>query len=274
MVGRAHRLARRRARRRRPADRLARRRAVRDVEDRRAAAAAAVPRRARRVAQPLPARRLQPDAARARPHARADRAGVVQGVRLRRRDLAVRAVRRAAQGRARRQRAGERAAAARRADRRLHRRHVPEGQERLVLEHLPAAAGAAHLRPDAVRARRQLALPALRRLHHQLLRLQPEGRLPRRPQRPGPVLVGLPALLRRRLPRPRARVLRGARGARRDRRRRDGRPRRALHGRERRVLPAARLVPEGHDAQADDALRRARVQHLLLVRRARTSCAR
>ena len=151
---------------------------------------------------------------------------------------------------------------------RLRRRHVPEGQERLVLEHLPAAAGAADLRPDAVRARRQLALPAVRRLHDQLLRLQPEGRLPRGPQQPGPVLGRLSQVLRRRLPRPRARVLRGAGGARRDPGRRDGRPCRALHGGQRRVVRAARLVREGQHAQADHALRRARLQHLLLVRRA------
>ena len=37
-------------------------------------------------------------------------------------------------------------------DRRVRRRDGSEGQERLVLEHLPAAAGPAHLRPDAVRA--------------------------------------------------------------------------------------------------------------------------
>ena len=274
MVGDPDREHHRRADRRRAADRLARRRAVRDVEARRPAAAAAVPRRPGRVAQPLPARRLQPDAARARPDARADRADVAEGVRLRHRDLAVRAVRRAAQARARRQRARERVPAAGRADRRLPRRHVPEGQERLVLEHLPAAAGAADLRADAVRARRQLALPAVRRLHDELLRLQPEGRLPRRPARRRPVLVGLPALLRRRLPRPRARVLRGAGGARRDRRARDARAGGALHGGERRVVPAAELVREGLGAQADDALRRARLQPLLLVRRARAGASR
>ena len=74
----------------------------------------------------------------------------------------------------------------------LRRRHVPQGQERLVLDDLPAAAGAAHLRPDAVRARRQRALPAVRRLRQELLRLQPARRLPRRPQRRRPLLERLP----------------------------------------------------------------------------------
>ena len=49
----------------------------------------------------------------------------------------------------RRLRAGERAAAARRAVRRLRRRDAAEGQERLVLVDLPAAAGPAAVRPDA-----------------------------------------------------------------------------------------------------------------------------
>ena len=48
---------------------------------------------------------------------------------------------------------------------------------------LPAAAGPAHLRPDAAHARRQRALPAVRRLRQELLRLQPARRLPGRPER-------------------------------------------------------------------------------------------
>ena len=55
-------------------------------------------------------------------------------------------------------------------------------------------------------------------LHQVLLRLQPEGRVPRRPQRPGSLLGRLPQAVRRRLPRARARLLQPARGARRARR--------------------------------------------------------
>ena len=58
-------------------------------------------------------------------------------------------------------------------------------------------------------------LHAVRGLHEVLLRLQPEGRLPGRPQRPDPLLGRLPQALRRRVPGPRARVLHAARGARR-----------------------------------------------------------
>ena len=89
-------------------------------------------------------------------------------------------------------------------DRRVRRRHGPEGQERLVLDDLPAAAGAAHLRPDAVRARRQQPLPAVRRLRQELLRLQPARGLPGRPQRRRRLLERLPQVLRRRLPGPRS----------------------------------------------------------------------
>ena len=55
-----------------------------------------------------------------------------------------------------------------------------------MLDDVPAAAGPAHLRPDAARAGRQRALPAVRRLREELLRLQPARRLPRRPQRRRP----------------------------------------------------------------------------------------
>ena len=69
---------------------------------------------------------------------------------------------------------------------RVPRRDRLQGQERLVQQHLPAAAGAAPLRADAVRHRRQHPLPALRRLHQELLRLQPQGRLSGRPVRSRP----------------------------------------------------------------------------------------
>ena len=52
-----------------------------------------------------------------------------------------------------------------------------------MLDDLPAAAGPAHLRPDAAADGRQRALPAVRRLRQELLRLQPARRLPGRPQR-------------------------------------------------------------------------------------------
>ena len=73
---------------------------------------------------------------------------------------------------------------------------------------LPAAAGAADLRPDAVRARRQQPLPAVRRLREVLLRLQPARRLPGRPQRHRRLLERLPQVLHRRLPGPRPGFLR------------------------------------------------------------------
>ena len=261
MAGAARRLADRRARRRRAADRSARHRAVRDVAAHDPAAAAAVHGRTGPVAQPVSAGGVEPDAARARHHARAQAAEVALRERLPDRDHAVRAVRRAAQGRARRQRPGERAAAARRDDGRLRRRHAAEGQERLVLDDVPAAAGPADLRPDPVRARRQQPLPAVRRMREELLRLQPARRLSRRPQRRRLVLERSPARLRRRLPRPRARVLHSRR-----RRLGDGRERARLHGGQRRELLGARLVRQGLVAHADHALRRARVLPLLLAR--------
>ena len=131
--------------------------ALRDVEAGDPGAAAAVARRAGAVAQRLPAVGLQPDAARARAVQGADRAGMAEGVRLRDRRGPVRRVRVAAQGRPRRLRARERAAAARRAGRRLRRRHAAQGEERLVLVDLPAAARPAAVRADAVQARRELA---------------------------------------------------------------------------------------------------------------------
>ena len=146
-------------------------------------AAVAVAGRARPVAQHLPAVGVQPDAARARALQGPDRARVAEGVRLRDRRGAVHRVRLAAQGRPRRLRPRERAAAARRAHRRLRRRDAAEGQERLVLVDLPAAADPAAVRPDALQARRQHPLHAVRGLHEVLLRLQPEGRVPRRPER-------------------------------------------------------------------------------------------
>ena len=108
-------------------------------------------RRAGRVAQPVPARCVQPDPAGAQAHAALTAPEVAEGVRLRHRVQPVHRLRRPAPLRPRRQRRRSRAAAARRDDRRVHRRHVPQGQERLVLDDLPAAAGAAHLRPDAAR---------------------------------------------------------------------------------------------------------------------------
>ena len=143
--------------------------------------AAAVPDRPGPVAQPVPARGLQPDAARAQAHQGADGAGLAQGIRLRHRVQPVHHLHRPAQAGPRRQRRLLRAAAARRDGRGLHRRHLPQGQERLVQHDLPAAPGPAHLRPDAADAGRQRALPAVRRLRQELLRLQPARRLPGRP---------------------------------------------------------------------------------------------
>ena len=171
---------------------------VRLLEGRHPGAAAAVDDGAGAVAQPLPAGRLQPDAARARDHARADRSptgckeyGYVIAISL----FLVLVV--AAQARARRQRAAQRAAAARRDGRRLRRRPGPQGQERLVLDDLPAAAACSASTARRRSRGRQQPLPAVRRLREELLRLQPEGRLPRRPQR-RPVLGRLPQALRRR----------------------------------------------------------------------------
>ena len=255
----AGRLARRRARRRRAADRGPRHGPVRDVEGHHPDPPAAVSHRARPVAQPVPAGRVQPDAARAEAHEGADRAELAQGIRLRHRLQPVHRVRRPAPVRPRRQRRLLRAAAAGRDGRRVHRRHVPEGQERLVLDDLPAAAGPAHLRPDAARAGRQRALPAVRRLRQELLRLQPARRLPGRSQRRRPVLERLPALLRRRLPGPRARVLRGPRGL----QPRDPRRHGALRGDlDRRVRHAQRVHQDEH-AHDHQPVRRDRVQHLL-----------
>ena len=111
---------------------------------------APVSRGPRCVAQPVPARRLQPDAARAEDHEGADRAEVAEGVRLRDRVQPVRRLRRAPAPGPRRQRPAERAAAPRRDDRRLRRRDGAQGQERLVLDDLPAAA-----RSSASTARRR-----------------------------------------------------------------------------------------------------------------------
>ena len=152
---------RRRARRRGAADRRPGHGPGGDVEGRHPAAAAAVPGRARASGAtsarwPPPTRRRgRSGITRAQ-----DRARVAEGVRLRDRLQPVHRLRRAAQARPRRQRPAERAAAAGRDDRRVHRRHAAEGQERLVLDDLPAAAGAAHLRPDAAADGRQRALPA------------------------------------------------------------------------------------------------------------------
>ena len=151
---------------------------------------------------------------------------------------------------------------------RLHRRHAAEGQERLVLVDLPAAADPAAVRPDALQARRQLALHAVRGLHEVVLRLQPEGRLAGRPQRPGQVLGRLPQAVRGRLPGRRARLLQRC-------------PRRAaradiaaLYGQFALYLAASIAVfyaldslAQRLDAQAHDAVRGDRVLALLLVRR-------
>ena len=90
----------------------------------------------------------------------------------------------------------------------LHRRHVPQGQERLVLDDLPAAAGAADLRPDAVRcssptrtASRASAAP---RTATTSTRAPPTW-----PTCTTPTATGAATgkLLRRRVPGPRARLL-------------------------------------------------------------------
>ena len=70
--------------------------------------------------------------------------------------------------------------------RRLHRGSRVQGQERLVQQHLPAAAPAARVRPDAVREGSQQPLPALRGLHEELLRLPAQRRLPGGPARARP----------------------------------------------------------------------------------------
>ena len=184
---------------------------------------------------------------------------LAQGIRLRHRHQPVRRLRAPAQDRPRRQRPALRPAAARRDDRRLRRRHGPEGQERLVLDDVPAAARPAHLRPDAVHAGRQQPLPAVRRLRQELLRLQPARRLPGRPQRQRRLLGRLPPLLRRRLPGPRARLLRH----RRQRRRRDA----ALHGGQPRAVRAGHDLRQGLRAHDHEHVRRHRLRDLLLVRR-------
>ena len=232
---------------------------VPDVEGDHPGAAAAVHGRPGRVAQHLPARDLQPDAARARHHQGAEPAELAQGIRLRHRHQPVRRLRDPAQGRHGRQRPALRPAAARRDDRRLRRRHGAEGQERLVLDDVPAAARPAHLRPDAVHAGGQQPLPAVRRLRQELLRLQPERGLPGRPQRQRRLLGRPPPLLRRRLPGPRARLLRH----RRQRRRRDA----ALHGGQPRAVRAGDDLRQGLRAHDHEHVRRGRLRHLLLVRR-------
>ena len=159
----------------------------------------------------------------------------------------------------------DRRAARRSAARRPRGRHAVQGQERLVLEPVPVAAGAARLRPDAVRDRAELALPSVRGLHAQLLRLQPARRLPRRPlrgrpslERPAQAVHGSPARRGvRLLPAPRAQH---------DRHRRVLRPLRAGGGRERRELLRARDARAGHGEHAHRAVRRDRDRRLLLLR--------
>ncbi len=120
-----------------------RRRRVRLLQGDRAAAAHPLLRRARPVAQHLPAGRLQPDAPGARLHPRPDGAGLVVPVRLRRRHpLVLRDHRRPPRAVQHEPESDRRAA-------RGHHRHGlhlglhVQGEERLVLEHLPAAAPAA-----------------------------------------------------------------------------------------------------------------------------------
>ena len=156
---------------------------VRDVEGHHPDTSVPVPHGPRPLAQPLPAGRLQSDTASAQAHESAHRAELAEGIRLRHRLQRVHPVRRPAPLRPRRQRRLLGAAAAGRDGRRVHRRHVLQGQERLVQHDVPAAAGPAHLRPDAAGDGRQRALPAVRRLRQELLRLQPARRLPGRPQR-------------------------------------------------------------------------------------------
>ena len=231
--------------------------ALRAVEGRHPRAAAALARRAGPVAQRLPALGVQPDAAGARAVEGADRAAVAQGVRLR-----------------------DRARACSSLFVSLRKVGLDDSGPASALLLLGALAGGfaggtllkgksgwcssicpllpdpAAVRPDAVQARRELALHAVRRLHQVLLRLQPAGRLPRRPARPGPVLERLPQAVRGGLPGPRARVLHAARGARRRRRSRRSTGSSRSTWRQRRGLLRARLAAEGLDPQADDAVRR------------------
>ncbi len=231
------------------------------------ARAAALPRRARRLAQRVPARGAEPAAAARRLHARAGADAAPEGVRLRHRHGRAAAPGRDAQ--AALQPLGPRHRAADPGDDgpRVPRRHRVQGQERLVLERLSAAAGAAALRPDAVPHRRQHALPAVRRLHQELLRLQPDGRLSRRPVRRRPALRRVPAVLRGDLPRVRVRVLQRARPAG-DRARRDVPAVRVVRRREPCAVRGARDVPQDDAGQASGGVRDRRVQRVLLARRA------
>ena len=114
----------------------------------------------------------------------------------------------------------------------------------------------------------QHALPAVRRLRQELLRLQPARRLPGRPQRRRRLLERLPQVLRRRLPGP-------DRGLLRDRRGRDV----GLGGWLLYMAVSIALVRARCDVRKVSAhtitslVRRGRVLALLLVRRAR-SCPR
>ena len=142
-----------------------------------------------------------------------------------------------------------------------------EGQERLVLVDLPAAARPAAVRADAVQARRELPLHAVRRLHEVLLRLQPAGRVPGRPQRPRPALARPPQAVRRAPSR--GSCSRSSRCRRRAAARRSPRSTASSGCTWRRAsrLLRARLAADGLDAQAHDAVRGRRVRALLLVRR-------
>ena len=157
---------------------------------------------------------------------------------------------------------GQRATASRRDGWGASRRHAAEGQERLVLDDVPAAAGAAHLRPDAVRdgrrtrtASRASAAPRTATTSTRASPTSPTSTTTT-------VISRLPALLRRRLPGPRRRVLHPARGA----VHRGGlRPLRARRRRQRRLVLLLAQLRASVAAQAHVALRRGRLLEPLLL---------
>ena len=132
------------------------------------------------VAQPLPRGSCQPDAAPVRIHPRLDGPGLAPGQRLPDQHRAVLRHRGHPEGAVQHQWPRGRPGAAVLDGERLRRGLPVQGQERLVQQHVPPAPGAAALRPDPVRGLAQRPLPALRRLHQELLRLQPQAGLPGR----------------------------------------------------------------------------------------------
>ena len=169
-------------------------------------AAAGVARRARAVAQRLPAVGLQPDAARARPVARRSTApawlkeyGFVIAARP------VHRVRLAAQGRARRLRARRaRCCCSRALSGGFVGGMLLKGKSGWCSSICPLLPVQRLYGQTPYKLVANSHCTPCVGLHEVLLRLQPEGRLPGRPQRPGPVLGRLPQAVRGRVPGPRA----------------------------------------------------------------------